>query len=69
MGCQKLIADSMSDQKGHYLLTVNDNQKKLKKLIESTLDKVRINVLIDSESVFLKRMRLAGIETKLENVG
>ena len=59
----------MSDQKGHYLLTVNNNQKKLKKLIESTLDKVRINVLIDSESVFLKRMRLAGIETKLENVG
>lgn len=54
MGCQKLIAESIIDQKGQYLLAVKDNQPNLKKAIESTLEEVMTDVSIDSESDFFE---------------
>jgi predicted transposase YbfD/YdcC len=51
MGCQKIIAKTIVEREGDYLLAVKDNQPKLKEAIEATLShrkpEVYVNPLID----------------------
>ena len=54
MGCQKLIAESVINQKGHYLLAVKDNQPNLNKAIKSTLDEVMETNTSNFESDFFE---------------